>query len=300
MGHPHQKMSCQLIGATPVAPAPAKVGHLRDCQSVLGTELPKRVFLSRKQVPKFGWRPAGHTLPLGPGAPGRFHEAGGGLHGPHSCSPSCPAGSQTQTWAEGFSNTVASLQTQGFSLGTGLPGGRRLARCSHPTLPTKSLGEADPRAWGPAGVWSEVASVGTVGPLNPQKIILSANSHFPRKRRPASLRSIPFSQKAFDFTQWTFSPSGSPTLHTSGATVWMGSCPCWGWERGTKGEGHAGLDNSWGFKKEGTQGMEGTLGQGGWGRMRGEEVQEEARRGAALSPPGPTDLIISGVCSDKY
>lgn len=40
-----------------------------------------------------------------------------------------------------------------------------------------------------------------------------------------------------------------------------GFLPMLGTGRGTKGERHTGQDSSWGFEREGTQGMEGALGQ---------------------------------------
>lgn len=131
-----------------------------------------------------------------------------------------------------------------------------------PPCPQKAWGARIPAPGAPLGSGQKVASVGTVGPPESSKIILSANSHFPRKRASIAQIHPIFCKKAFDFT-----PSG-PFLRVGVPPYTPQGPPC-GWVpahagdgRGTKGEGHAGPDNSWGFKKEGTQGMEGALGQG--------------------------------------
>lgn len=150
--------------------------------------------------------------------------------GPHSCSQLSCWISDTDL-AEGFSNTVASLQTQGFltrNWSSRSGGGWQML----PSPPhTKSLGSEDPRAWAPLGSGQKVASVGTVGPPESSKIILSATPHFPRKRASIAQIHPIFCKKAFDFTpSGPFLRVGVPPYTPQGLPCGC-SCPCWGWER---------------------------------------------------------------------
>lgn len=114
--------------------------------------------------------------------------------GPHSCSQLSCWISDTDL-AEGFSNTVASLQTQGFSLGTGLPGGRGGWQML-PSPPAHKAWGAIPAPGAPLGSVRRGGKCGHVRGPESSKIIPSANSHFPRKRASIA-RSIPFLQKGF-------------------------------------------------------------------------------------------------------
>lgn len=147
----------------------------------------------------------GIPCPLRPGAPGRLHEAGGGLHGLAAWVPtpvlSCPAGSQTQTWLRDSAAQWRLCKPRASHQELVFQEGGRLVDAPIPALPQEAWGSRVPTPGAPPRSGQKVASVGTVPESS--KIILSTNSHFPRKR--ASIAQIhPIScKKAFDFT-----PSG--------------------------------------------------------------------------------------------
>lgn len=135
------------------------------------------VFLSRKQSKICGGL-LGIFLPLGPGAPGRFHEAECGPWAPALLFSAVLLDLRHRPWLRDSGNTVASLQTQGFYQELAFQEEEK-AEIFHP-LPIVSW-EPDPCLgphWGLVRRWQVWARW---GPLNPSKIILSANSHFPRK-----------------------------------------------------------------------------------------------------------------------
>lgn len=143
-GTPHQKMSHQLMGTTPLAPAPAKVGHLRDCQSLDGTELPSGFSFPESKFQSLGGGLLGIPCPLGPRAPGRLHEAGGGLHGLPTPVLSCPAGSQTQTWLRDSATQWCLCKPKAPHQELVFQEGGKLSDAPIPALPIRGLGSKGP------------------------------------------------------------------------------------------------------------------------------------------------------------